>query len=102
MSNYTCPEDHPHPYTQRREPTLHRYKIHGALTVLGKNKSANTSVFYDSLDEAREAAKAMALESGGELVIFEAIEVVRSTKPPVEVARINADGSTSNLWVMPR
>ena len=63
------------------------YKIHGLDTVLGISASANTSRFYDSIEEAREAAISCLKRSNRNptgIVIFQAIEVVSFETPPVK------------------
>ena len=70
---------------------LHKFKVHGADTVDGEWEPGYTGVFYGSLDAAIRAATKFTRREGADMVIFEAVKVVRLEGPPVKVEDINDD-----------
>ncbi len=59
------------------------YKIHGVETVEGRSRSANTDKFYETYQDAMNAARNCVARSGKDIVIFRAYKVVGPTLPVV-------------------
>ena len=59
------------------------YKIHGIDTVEGRNKSAKTSKFYETYQDALRAARNCVVRSSCEIVIFRAFKVVGPVQPTI-------------------
>jgi len=64
---------------------LHKFKIHGADTVHGVKRSRDMNKFYDSYEEAEKAARKCVASDGCEIVIFEAIKLVKPAMAPILV-----------------
>ena len=78
------------------------YKIHGLRVAQGKSHSGNTNKFYETEEEAVEAAKNCLQPDGythrsDSIIIYKAFMLVRPRHLPVEVMSIEHDGEVVEL-----
>jgi hypothetical protein len=82
-----------YPKTWRKKMRKPRfmYKIHCFTVADGMSKSAGNNTFYETYEEAVDAARSYCADgySNDDYVIYKAVARVKATYPPVEVTRID-------------
>lgn len=70
------------------------YKIHNARVARGVSRSAGNDTFYETEEEALEAARGYVSQDHcrDSMVIYKAHVVVQRSHPPVEILSIQHDG----------
>lgn len=75
------------------------YKIHGLRTANGVCRSAGNDKFYETEDEAVEAARGYVAQDNCDdsMVVYKAHVLIRRSHPPIEVLSISLDGNCEPL-----